>query len=442
MPALISSSIESISGMTSIPGDKSISHRSLIMGALSIGETQISGLLESGDVLATATALTKLGAIINRCDNGIWKVFGRGVGGLIEPTSVLDMGNSGTAVRLLMGVVASHSFNTTFGGDKSLSNRPMERVMAPLRLMGGQFVARSGGCLPITVTGSAAPIPVSYKLPVASAQVKSAVLLAGLNVPGLTSVIELEPTRDHSERMLSHFGAQVDIEALPNGGKSISICGQPELAGNPISVPGDISSAAFAIVATLIVPSSKLKLESVGLNRLRTGLLDTLQEMGGDITISNERIEGGEPVGDIIVLSSPLIGVTVPSKRAPSMIDEYPILAVAAAYAQGETHMQGISELRVKESDRLSAISKGLVSVGVKVFETENSLTIEGTGSVRGGARIETALDHRIAMAFLVMGMASKKPIIIDDSNTIDTSFPDFSGLMNRLGANIELAEK
>jgi 3-phosphoshikimate 1-carboxyvinyltransferase len=441
VPALISNSIELISGVISIPGDKSISHRALILGSLAIGETQITGLLESSDVLATAAALRELGADIRRSDNGAWQVFGRGVGGLAEPKSILDMGNSGTAARLLMGVVASHAFKTTFGGDTSLSNRPMERVMEPLRLMGGQFVARNGGLLPITVTGSGSPIPISYELPVASAQVKSAVLFAGLNVPGLTRIIELEPTRDHSERMLSHFGAQITINELSKGGKSISILGQPELTGNSISIPGDFSSAAFAIVATLIVPSSTLKIEGVGLNPLRTGLLDTLKEMGGDITISNEHFEGGEPVGDLSVKGSSLNGITVSTIRAPSMIDEYPILAIAASFAHGETHMQGLSELRVKESDRLSAIAKGLKSVGVEVSETDDSLTIQGTGSVIGGANIETALDHRIAMAFLVMGMASKKPIIIDDGVTIDTSFPDFTGLMNGLGANIELAK-
>jgi 3-phosphoshikimate 1-carboxyvinyltransferase len=441
VPALISSLIESILGEISVPGDKSISHRALIMGSMAVGETQISGLLESDDVLATASALRKLGADIKHCDDGTWQVFGRGVGGLVEPRSVLDMGNSGTAARLLMGVVASHSFKTTFGGDTSLSSRPMERVMEPLRLMGGQFVARSGGCLPITVTGSAAPIPVSYELPVASAQVKSAVLLAGLNTPGLTSVIELEPTRDHSERMLTHFGAQVRVKELSKGGKCISVFGQPELIGNAILVPGDFSSAAFAIVATLIVPLSTLKLNGVGINPLRIGLLDTLQEMGGDITVSNEHLEGGEPVGDLTIKSSSLNGIIVPAARAPSMIDEYPILAVAAAYAKGETHLQGLSELRVKESDRLSAISRGLASVGVEVSETDDSLTIQGIGSVRGGAEIETALDHRIAMAFLVMGMASETPIIIDDGTTIDTSFPDFTALMNSLGANIQLAK-
>jgi len=349
------------------------------------------------------------------------------------------MGNSGTAARLLIGVVASHPFKTIFEGDSSLSSRPMDRVMNPLRLMGAQFTSRSGGRLPITVTGSVTPIPISYELPVASAQVKSAILLAGLNTPGFTTVIELEPTRDHSERMLAHFGAQVSVEELSKGGKSISICGQPELAGHTISVPGDFSSAAFAMVAALVVPSSNLKLISVGLNPLRIGLLETLQEMGGDISISNRRLEGGEPVGDLTVVCSPLRGVVVPATRAPSMIDEYPVLAVAAAYARGETHMQGLSELRVKESDRLSAISKGLALAGIEVLETDDSLSVQGSGSVKGGATIEASLDHRIAMAFLVLGMAAEKPIIIDDGATINTSFPSFTALMNGLGASIEV---
>lgn len=438
MPALISSLTGPLSGVIAVPGDKSISHRALILGALSVGESRILGLLESEDVLATAAALRQLGAEIERGDDGVWQIFGRGVGGLAEPASVLDMGNSGTAARLLMGVAATHPFKTTFSGDASLSSRPMERVMTPLRLMGAQFTARDGGCLPITVTGSAAPIPVTYELPVASAQVKSAVLLAGLNTPGMVTVVEPEPTRDHSERMLAHFGAEVTVEAMPEGGRKITLAGQPELNGHGISVPGDFSSAAFPLVAALLSPSSRVELTGVGLNPLRTGLLETLLEMGAAITISNKRPEGGEPVGDITVESSVLQGITVPALRAPSMIDEYPVLAAAAACAQGETRLEGVSELRVKESDRLAAIAKGLASAGVEVSETDDSLTIQGTGSVPGGARIETALDHRIAMAFLVLGMAAEKPIEIDDGATIDTSFPGFAGLMNGLGANIK----
>ena len=438
MTALTSSQTGPLSGVIAVPGDKSISHRALILGALAIGETRISGLLESEDVLATAAALKHLGADIERGDDGVWRVFGRGVGGLAEPASVLDMGNSGTAVRLLMGVAATHPFKTTFSGDASLSSRPMERVMTPLRLMGAQFTAREGGRLPVTVSGTQTPIPVAYELPVASAQVKSAVLLAGLNTPGLTTVIEPDPTRDHSERMLAYFGAEVTVEEASEGGRKITLAGQPELTGHEISVPGDFSSAAFPLVAALLAPSSRVELTGVGLNPLRTGLLTSLLEMGAAITIGNKRPEGGEPVGDLVVESSVLRGITVPAARAPSMIDEYPVLACAAACAQGETRLEGLSELRVKESDRLSAIAKGLAAVGVEVSETEDSLTIQGTGRVAGGARIEAILDHRIAMAFLVLGLAAEQPVEIDDGATIDTSFPGFTGLMNGLGASIE----
>ncbi|NQV83232.1 MAG: 3-phosphoshikimate 1-carboxyvinyltransferase [Rhodospirillales bacterium] len=438
MSALISSLSGPLSGAVAVPGDKSMSHRALMLGAMAVGETRISGLLESEDVLATAAALRALGAEIERAEDGIWRVFGRGVGGLVEPASVLDLGNSGTAVRLLMGIAATHPFKTTFSGDTSLSSRPMERVMGPLRLMGTGFTARGGGRLPITVSGTPAPIPISYELPVASAQVKSAVLLAGLNTPGLTTVIEPDPTRDHTERMLAHFGAEVVVEETSQGGRKITLTGQPELIGHDISVPGDFSSAAFPLVAALVVPSSRVELAGVGLNPLRTGLLLTLQEMGAAITIHNKRPEGGEPVGDLVVEHSALRGITVPAGRAASMIDEYPILAVAAACAQGETRLEGLSELRVKESDRLTAIAKGLDQAGVEVNETEDSLTIQGTGGIPGGARINAALDHRIAMAFLVLGMATERPIEIDDGATIDSSFPGFMDLMNSLGAAIK----
>ncbi|MBC8338867.1 MAG: 3-phosphoshikimate 1-carboxyvinyltransferase [Alphaproteobacteria bacterium] len=440
--ALKSSPAGPLSGTIAVPGDKSISHRALMLGALAVGETRISGLLESEDVLATAAALKSLGADIEREDDGTWRVFGRGVGGLAEPASVLDMGNSGTAVRLLMGVMAGHPFKTTFAGDASLSSRPMERVMTPLRLMGAQFSSRDGGRLPVTVSGAASPIPVTYELPVASAQVKSAVLLAGLNTPGRTSVIEPEPTRDHSERMLAHFGAEVVIEDRTEGGRIITLTGQPELTGHDIIVPGDFSSAAFPMVAALLVPSSRVELTGVGLNPLRTGLLQTLVEMGAAITIGNKRPEGGEPVGDLTVQTSALKGITVAADRAPSMIDEYPVLAVAAAFAEGETRLEGLGELRVKESDRLAAIAKGLRAAGVELAETEDSLTIRGVGggmkSIPGGVRIEANLDHRIAMAFLVLGMVADAAIEIDDGATINTSFPGFTGLMNGLGANIE----
>lgn len=445
MPSLKSSPAGPLSGAVAVPGDKSISHRALILGAVAIGETRITGLLESDDVLATAAAVNALGAQARRGEDGDWRVFGRGVGGLGEPSGVLDMGNSGTAARLLIGVCATHPFKATFSGDASLSRRPMERVMAPLRQMGVQFTAREGGCLPITVDGARAPIPITYELPVASAQVKSAVLLAGLNTPGLTTVIEPQPTRDHSERMLAHFGADVSIEDTPDGGRRITLTGQPELTGHAVYVPGDFSSAAFPMVAALLAPESRITLTSVGVNPLRTGLLETLVEMGASIGVENRRDLGGEPVADLVVEASALKGIQVPGSRAPSMIDEYPVLAVAAACAQGETRLQGLGELRLKESDRLGAIAKGLAAAGVDVAETEDTLTIRGTGQGTGGGgtkppggvRIEAHLDHRIAMAFLVLGLAADHPIAIDDAATIDSSFPDFAAFMNGLGADI-----
>ena len=449
MSALISSQAGPLSGEASVPGDKSISHRALILGATAVGETRITGLLESEDVLATATALRALGARIEHEDDpengGHWSVFGRGVGGLGEPAGVLDLGNSGTAVRLLIGVVATHPFKTTFSGDASLSKRPMERVMTPLRQMGAQFTAR-GGRLPITVSGTAGPIPITYELPVPSAQVKSAVLLAGLNTPGRTTVIEPEPTRDHTERMLAHFGAEVDIADAPDGGKTVALTGQPELTGKNVAVPGDFSSAAFPMVAALLAPKSRVVLTGVGVNPLRTGLLETLKDMGANIGVENKRQQNGEDVADLIVEASALKGVTVPAARAPAMIDEYPILAVAAAFAEGETRLEGLGELRVKESDRLDAIARGLAAAGVDVAETKDSLTIRGTGgrgtgSVAGGARIEAAEDHRIAMAFLVLGAVTEPPVEIDDGATIDTSFPGFADLMNGLGADISQSD-
>ena len=441
--SLQSSPAGPLSGTATVPGDKSISHRALILGALSVGETRITGLLESEDVLATAAALKALGAQIKREDDGDWHVFGRGVGGLSEPSGVSNMGNSGTAARLLMGVSATHPFKTTFSGDASLSKRPMERVMLPLRQMGAQFTARDGGCLPITVSGAASPIPITYESPVASAQVKTAVLLAGLNTPGLTTVIESQPTRDHSERMLSFFGAEVAVEDTPEGGRRITLTGQPELTGHAVTVPGDFSSAAFPMVAALLAPNSRMTLTGVGINPLRTGLLETLLEMGASIGVENRRNLSGEEVADLVVESSALKGITVPASRAPSMIDEYPALAVAAALADGETRLEGLAELRVKESDRLGAMAKGLAAAGVDVTETEDSLTIRGAGSTKtakpsGGVRIEANLDHRIAMAFLVLGLATERPITIDDTATIVTSFPGFAALMNGLGADMK----
>jgi 3-phosphoshikimate 1-carboxyvinyltransferase len=439
--ALVSSPVQSFAGEAAVPGDKSISHRALILGALAVGETLITGLLESDDVLGTAVAVGAFGAQAEQGDNGVWRVFGRGVGGLAEPAGVLDLGNSGTAARLLMGVAATHPFTTTFSGDRSLSERPMERVMEPLRQMGAQFTSRSGGCLPITITGAEAPIPIFYELPVASAQVKSAVLLAGLNTPGQTTVIEPQPTRDHTERMLTLFGAEVAVRKTSGKRQEIILTGQPELEGRDVDVPGDVSSAAFPLVAGLLVPGAAVTLKGIGINPLRTGLIKTLKQMGGKISIENQRKLGDEPVADLIVKASALKAITVPGSRAPSMIDEYPVLAVAAALADGETRLEGLGELRVKESDRLDAIVRGLTAAGVEAEESEDSLIIRGTGQPpRGGAEIGVRLDHRIAMAFLVLGMVSDGPIQIDDGTTIDTSFPRFAGLMNGLGAVISPA--
>ena len=440
MTALISRPARPLTGAAAVPGDKSISHRALILGALAVGETRIAGLLASADVFATVAAVKALGAQAEQGENGDWSVYGRGVGGLAEPQGVLDMGNSGTAARLLIGVVATHPLTVTFAGDKSLSVRPMERVMTPLRQMGAQFTTRSGGCLPITITGAPSPVPIVYELPVASAQIKSAVLLAGLNTPGRTTVIEPQPTRDHTERMLGHFDAEVVIMEKPGapGAKEITLTGQPELTGAEVRVPGDISSAAFPLVAALLVPDSKVTLTGVGVNPLRSGLIETLREMGAAIFIDNPRNEGGEPVADLTVVTSGLKGVTVSGARAPRMIDEYPILAVAAAYAQGVTRLEGLAELRVKESDRLDAIVRGLTAAGVEVEASDDALTVKGGGGPPpGGARIEARLDHRIAMAFLVLGMVAEAPVEIDDATTIDTSFPGFADLMNGLGAAV-----
>ena len=436
--ALISRRARTLAGEGSVPGDKSISHRALIVGSVAVGETRISGLLEADDVRRTVDALRALGARIDRDADGLWHVFGRGVGGLAEPASVLDMGNSGTGARLLMGLLATHPFTSFFTGDASLSARPMDRVMTPLRRMGAAISARSGDRLPLMIRGTAVPLPITYELPVASAQVKSAVLLAGLNTPGTTTVVEPQPTRDHSELMLRHFGAEVAVEHLDGGGRSIALAGQPEIAGRPVVVPGDLSSAAFPLVAALLVAGSRLTLNRVGINALRSGLVQTLGEMGAGITIADRRTEGGEPVADLTVEAGPLRGVEVPPERAPSMIDEYPVLAVAAACAEGVTRMTGLGELRVKESDRLAAMARGLEACGVRVEQSPDALTVHGTGRAPpGGARIAVQRDHRIAMAFLVLGMATAEPVAIDDAGPIETSFPGFAGFMNGLGARI-----
>jgi|TARA_B110000967_G_C18866025_1_gene552742 3-phosphoshikimate 1-carboxyvinyltransferase len=439
LKVVISCKANALSGNITVPGDKSVSHRALILGSIAVGETHVEGLLEGEDVMAAAAAMRALGAQISRDDAGLWTVIGCGVGGLHEPNQILDMGNSGTAVRLLMGLVGTQTFTSTFTGDESLNSRPMERVMDPLRQMGVQFTSRSGGRLPITVSGSDLIKPIEYELPVASAQVKSAILLAGLNAPGKTTVIEPQPTRDHSERMLRHFGAEVITENLDGGGVKITLTGQPELEGRDITVPADISSAAFPIAAALIVPGSNLLIRNVGVNPLRAGLIKTLQEMGGKITIENSRGEAGEPLADLRVEASQLHGITVPASRAPSMIDEYPVLSVVATCATGTTHMVGLAELRVKESDRLAAMATGLAACGVQIEETEDSLTVHGSDQpIDGGALIAANLDHRIAMAFSVLGMVSLNPVTIDDGSPIATSFPGYIKLMNSLGARIE----
>jgi 3-phosphoshikimate 1-carboxyvinyltransferase len=426
-----------LSGVARVPGDKSISHRSLMLGTLAVGETVIEGLLEGEDVLRTAAAMRALGANAERQDDGTWRVHGRGIGGLQEPADVLDLGNAGTGARLLLGLLATHRLTAVLTGDASLRGRPMARVAKPLQEIGARIVARDGCRLPLAITGAAEPVPISYRLPMASAQVKSAVLLAGLNTPGETSVIEPEPTRDHTELMLRHFGVDVRVE-MTSEGRRTTIVGQPEITGRRIAVPADPSSAAFPLVAALLLPGSDVTLSNVGINPHRIGLIETLREMGADIVFTNQRREAGEPVADIRVRSSPLAGVTVPAARAPSMIDEYPVLAVAAACAGGTTVMQGLGELRVKESDRLAAVANGLRACGVSVEDGPDSLTVQGgNGRPRGGATIAANLDHRIAMAFLVMGMVAERPVAVDDGSPIETSFPGFAGLMNGLGAQI-----
>ncbi len=411
-----------------------------MLGGLAIGQTHITGLLEGDDVYATAAALRALGVPVTRNGPGDWMVSGVGVGGLAEPSQVLDMGNSGTAARLLLGVLATHDLTAFMTGDHSLVKRPMARVTTPLSRMGADFVTR-GGRLPLVVRGASNPIPIVHRMEVASAQVKSAVLLAGLNAPGETTVIEPVGTRDHTERMLRHFGGTVSVRTLEDGATAITVRGQPELIAAPIVVPGDPSSAAFPAVAALLVPGSELTLRNVGMNPLRTGLYETLVEMGADITFTGAGEAGGEPVSDLVVRAGALSGVTVPPERAPRMIDEYPILAMAAACAQGTTRLLGLAELKVKESDRLAMIAAGLAACGVKIEVGDDSLTIHGTGRApKGGATVATAFDHRIAMSFLVLGLVSDEPIGIDDATAIATSFPSFETLMTGLGARITSA--
>ncbi|MEE2862007.1 MAG: 3-phosphoshikimate 1-carboxyvinyltransferase [Pseudomonadota bacterium] len=425
-----------LKGEALVPGDKSISHRALILGAMAVGETRITGLLEGQDVLDTARAMAAFGAQVTQHGPGDWSVHGVGVGGFRSPEGVIDCGNSGTGVRLIMGAMATTPITATFTGDASLSRRPMARVTDPLAQFGARITTREGGRLPITIEGAQDPVPVAYRTPVASAQIKSAILLAGLNVPGDTVVIESEPTRDHSERMLTGFGAEIRTETTSDGHR-ITLTGRPELRPQPVAVPRDPSSAAFPVAAALIVPGSEIRVPGVSRNPTRDGLYVTLLEMGADIAFENTREEGGEPVADLVVRHSLLKGVSVPAARAASMIDEFPILSVIASFAEGTTVMNGVSELRVKESDRIDAMTKGLRANGVEVEDTPDSMTVHGMARVPGGGQAVTHLDHRIAMSFLVLGMATENPVGIDDAGPITTSFPDFVPLMTRLGAEL-----
>ncbi len=436
MPTLSLRADGPLTGRAAVPGDKSISHRALMLGALAVGETVIDGLLEGEDVHATAGALRAMGADIVREAGGRWRVNGVGVGGLLQPATALEMGNSGTSTRLLMGLIASHPITATFIGDASLSARPMGRVTIPLAAMGACFAAAPGGRLPLTMTGRCPAVPLRYVLPVASAQVKSAVLLAGLNTPGRTVVVEREATRDHSERMLRGFGATITIEDTPQG-RAIGVLGESELKPQSIVVPGDISSAAFPIVAALIVGGSRVELTGVGINPTRDGLLRVLSMMGADIEVTNRRDVGGEPVADLIVTASSLNGIDVPPEIAPAMIDEFPILFVAAAFANGPTTMRGIGELRVKESDRIAVMAAGLTACGVRVEELPDGLIVHGSGGVAipGGATVAARLDHRIAMSFAVLGLGARAAVTVDDAAPIATSFPGFVVLMKSLGA-------
>ncbi len=436
---IISKKCAPLSGCAVIPGDKSISHRAIMFGALAIGETAIGGLLEGEDVFCTAAAMRAMGAKVENCGKGLWRVNGVGIGGLHEPNQVLDMGNSGTSTRLLMGLVGGHDISVTFTGDASLVKRPMCRVMKPLEMMGARFLGRSNGRLPLTVHGAKDLLAIEYRLPIASAQVKSAIMLAGLNAAGRTTIIEDCPTRDHSENMLRHFGAQVTVDDIGNGMRTISLCGYQELRGREVVIPRDPSSAAFAIVAALINDGSEITLPRIGINETRVGLYTTLKEMGANIEFVNERIEGGEKVADILVKAERVLnGIDVPEYRVPSMIDEFPILAIAASCAQGTTKMTGLKELRLKESDRLLMMAKGLTACGVSLEMGDDYLIINGNGKAPvGGAHIKTALDHRIAMSFLVLGSVSDEPIEIDDGAPIKTSFPNFIELMNGLGCKI-----
>lgn len=437
---LMAAKASSLKGTISVPGDKSISHRALMLGALAIGETTISGLLESEDVLNTAKAMAALGAHVERDRDGTWSVTGVGLGGFTEPRDLIDFGNAGTGVRLCAGLVATSPIKVGFTGDDSLRSRPMNRITVPLKLFGAQIDTLPDGLLPMRIKGAVRPVPVRYKTPVASAQVKSAILLAGLNAPGTTSVIEAEATRDHTEKMLAGFGADISVSHGKEG-HLIEVRGHNELTACQLNVPGDPSSAAFAIVAALTTPNSEVTVTNCLLNPTRIGLIDTLLEMGANIKITNKRQSGGEALGDVTAKSSNLVGVTVPAGRAPSMIDEYPILAVAAAKANGKTLMEGVGELRVKESDRLAFVEAGLKANGVEVSTGPDWMEVTGAKTVSGGGLVKTGLDHRIAMSFLVLGFVAEKPVVIDDGDVISTSFPGFVDLMSDLGAEFSPAE-
>jgi 3-phosphoshikimate 1-carboxyvinyltransferase len=429
-------------GVAQVPGDKSVSHRALILGAMAVGETRVTGLLEGEDVLATAAAMRAFGAQVAR-EGDVWRIHGVGVGGLIEPADVIDCGNAGTGVRLLMGAMATHDMTATFTGDASLRARPMARVTGPLAGFGTRAHGRRGGRLPMTVVGAAEPVPVRHALEVPSAQVKSALLLAGLNAPGETVVIEREATRDHTERMLRGFGAEIRVADGPEG-REIALVGRPELRPQGIAVPRDPSSAAFPVCAALIVPGSEVLVPGIGLNPTRAGLYDCLREMGADLAFENPREEGGEPVADLRARHSPeMRGLDVPPERAASMIDEYPILAVVAAFAEGPTAMRGVAELRVKESDRIDAMAAGLRACGVEVEDGPDWWVVHGRGpgGVAGGAEVAARLDHRIAMSLLICGMAARAPVTVDDAAPIATSFPGFVPLMEGLGADLGAVE-
>ena len=427
-----------VQGCARVPGDKSISHRALILGALTVGETTVGGLLEGEDVLHTANAMRALGAHLERTGEQAWRIRGVGVAGFAQPAGPLDFGNSGTGCRLTIGAVAGSPVTVAFVGDESLRSRPMRRVLDPLEKMGARVLeVADGGRLPLTIRGAADPIPIIYESPVASAQLKSAVLLAGLAAPGETTVIEAEATRDHTERLLKHFGAKITSKSHGEHGRRIVLKGQPELEPANVLVPADPSSAAFPLVAALLAPGSELVLEAVMTNPLRTGLLTTLREMGASIEVVDKRDGGGEEIGDLRVRTSTLKGIDVPAERAPSMIDEYPLLAVAASFAEGVTRMRGLQELRVKESDRLAATVDMLRANGVVAEIEGDDLIVQGKGRPAGGAEVKTHMDHRIAMSALVMGLASENPVRVDDSAFIATSFPGFVELMRSIGADL-----